>query len=118
MQTLINFVKYFDKVDLYLIVLALLITYLIRVRAGKDPISWDHFWQNLDKFLVVFMFALVFVTAVRQSGQVWIQDLTKQLLPAVLALLGARAFAKRASDTNGDNVPSVTVSSTSSTVKS
>ena len=113
---LLNITKYFDKADLYIVVFAVLLTYLIRVRAGKDPLSWDHFWQNLDKFLVTFMFAFVFITAVRQAGQIWIQDLVKQLLPAVLALLGARAFTSRA----GDNANGVTTSktTTSSTVTS
>ena len=114
---LLNFTKYFDKIDLYIVIFALLLTYLIRVRAGKDPLSWDHFWQNLDKFLVTFMFGFVFITAVRQSGQIWIQDLVKQLLPAVLALLGARAFTARAGD-NTNNGVTTSKTTTSSTVTS
>ena len=62
------------------------------------------------------MFMFVFVVAVKQSGQIWIQDLVKQLLPAVLALLGARAFQKRADDTTNGNGNSLSQTNSTSTV--
>lgn len=92
-----KFFSQFDKTDVYIIVITCLITWLIvKIRNNnRGPVSWDHFWQNLDKFLVTFMFIFVFVVAVK-SSQPWVQDLVKQLLPAVLALLGAtRAFQSR-----------------------
>lgn len=108
------FLASLDKYDAYLLILVGLSTYLIlKFQTRKDPLNWDHFWQNFDKFLITFMFIFVFVIAVKQGGQIWIQDLVKQLLPAVLALLGARAFTNRAqTDRSTDNGNSNSITTT------
>lgn len=102
-----KFFSLFDKGDVYVIVFAVVLSLLIFKIRSQGPFNWDHFWQNLDKFLVTFLFLFVFIVCIKQSSQVWVQDIVKQLLSAVLALLGARAFQSRSADTNrsADTVP-------------
>lgn len=106
-----NFLATFDKTDIYsLFALILLawITYNIRkVQAGW---SWDHFWANLDKFVAIGLFLVTVGIAVHMmhhgsdtSSINWIEGIVSQLLSALLALMGARAWNNRSSQNIAKN---------------
>ena len=100
----------FDKYDLFLVIATAIIVTIISYMRKATTLSWDHFWQNLDKFLLVALFILCLLIAVTMihhkaeaSSLSWIEDITKQLLSAILTLLGARALVGRAQDRTTKN---------------
>jgi len=110
-----NFLATLDKTDIYIALVCVLATvWFVRLRSGWKPMSWDHFWQNIDKFLATVLFLLTMLVGVHMvhhnadaSSLGWIQDINKQLLSAVLTLLAARAMGSRAT-ANGTTPPPVT----------
>src|SRR5208337_2872680 len=107
-----NFLATLDKTDIYIALVCILATvWFVRLRSGWKPMSWDHFWQNIDKFLATGLFLLTMLVGVHMvhhsadtASLAWIQDINKQLLSAVLTLLAARAMSNRA-PTNGNGNP-------------
>jgi|SRR5208337_152966 len=99
-----NFLATLDKTDIYIALVCILATvWFVRLRSGWKPMSWDHFWQNIDKFLATGLFLLTMLVGVHMvhhsadtASLAWIQDINKQLLSAVLTLLAARAMSSRA----------------------
>ena len=75
-----------------------------------DNVSWDHFWSNLDKFLAVFLFLVCTAITVHMlhhgadsTALSWIQGVVSQLLSALLALMGARAWSNRGNGNGNGN---------------
>lgn len=115
----------FDKYDFYIVVFSVLATLglVSWMKRGSQISNYDHFWQNLDKFMIVGLFLTsIFIVlhmthhAADNSSMQSMWDIVKQLLSALLAILGAKAFQKRSSDGNGNgNGSTVTTGTVSST---
>ena len=79
----------------------------------------EHFWQNFDKLLVtllVLIFAGVGVWLILHKADdaalQWIENLSGQLVSALLALLGANKLAaviKKPDPPNGNGTPPVPI---------
>lgn len=108
-MNLAAFATSIDKYDGYIFIAAVLGTWLaLKLHTKTSHDTWDHFWQNLDKFLLtgLFLLSLVFSLVLvhhhaDQPSLTWIEDITKQLLTAILTILGVKAFTERGK--NGAN---------------
>ena len=97
-----------------ILALELIIVFAMKQRfpSFQSPVSWDRFWQNLDKFLAIFLFLIVLSVAVHMlhhdansSSITWIEGIVGQLMTAITTLLGISKFMQRTKDGNGSEKP-------------
>lgn len=104
-----TFIAGLDKTDLYVAVIAAFgALVLFRFNKQLQSGNYDHFWQNLDKFLLAGMAVLLLglnLHMIHHGADLtslgWIQNTTGQVLAAFLAVLGAKTLQSRAG-TNGN----------------
>lgn len=92
-----------------MIVLALCAGYLLAGRKRprspweNQSCAWtfDRFWQNFDKFVVIFLFALTLAASIHMihhgsdiASTQWIQGIVGQLLSLLAGLMGGAALAR------------------------
>ena len=108
----LNYASYFanlDKTDVYTIVAtALLTAIVVKLRRNISHWNFDHFWQNLDKMILLFLFIICLAVAIHlmhhgNDGNMisWIENTSGQVLSALLAVLGARSLTRKG-DGNGN----------------
>jgi len=75
----------------------------------------DHFWQNLDKFILIFLFLVTLGVAVFMyrrgadtSAIQWIQGVVSQFLAALTAVLGSKQLSRAIDSLRGDDKHDVT----------
>lgn len=103
MTALGTFFANLDKWDLYVAGIAILATWWVVKLKGKRCWNWDHFWQNLDKLILLFLFlvTILVVLHILHHGTVdnsmisWMENTSGQILSALLAVLGARALTRK-----------------------
>lgn len=92
----------------------------------------DHFWANLDKFILLFLFIIVLGIAVVTfkrnddlAATQWIEGVVSSVLTGLMALLGQKAFQRSGDNKNGNGnggadvtKKETTISTTSVTPKS
>lgn len=105
-----SFLTTFDKADLYVIAFSLVIGLgtVFYLRSGRNG-SWDHFWQNFDKILAVFIFVIVLGVLLHMlhhgsdnASLQWIENLAGQIWSSIAILLGVAKLMQRQADKNGN----------------
>lgn len=125
MGVLASFFGAFDRSDLYVILFSIIFTLVVVLLMRKpiQPGGWDHFWQNFDKLLAVFLFGgvLLFLMHLIHHGQdaasvQWAENLVGQIWSSIAILLGVAKVLNRMEDKN-KNADSTQVARTTTTVE-
>ena len=90
--------------------LCILIGVSLRRRFPGEPKSYAAFWQNLDKFIAVFLFLVVMGWAIHMihhgsdaASLQWIEGLVGQIWSSIAILLGVAKLAQVMQSKPGDS---------------